>query len=366
MMNNSTKTAAANTCIDIGTAECFCNLGSTLSLLKISPIELKCFIEKFDESLLCDPSCSIVKGSESYNLLLEDEISQYFLFGSFGPSGEEIDFMTPEYEEIVETTTVQETACTSPKYQYDQFGIKQLNTDSATVLQCGKAEVDYLLPTLVGGNPRYRRKKRKYGPKKRKNIRTSAPSAVQEGQINLYNPRPRNSIEPIKFNVQIVADALGNVSRRFSVRNPQRAVDGSGTYVNATDLAALFDQYKVLQYILQYFPASPVQPGVVATAFDWDAPDAATPNYANTLNYANCKTFTACKPFQIRSRVPYLTEGTLDTDGARPCPIHQNGNLDYAGPPVQGNFILNMIQCTPLSVIGAIVCTMLIESSFRR
>lgn len=152
---------------------------------------------------------------------------------------------------------------------------------------------------LLGGvrqRPKRRGKPNRTKARKR-NVQDPTPQARQEGQINAFIPRPRDAITPIKFNGALIADGSGVVSARFNVLNPLRAFNGSGTYVNALDFGGTYDRYKVKSFIFQYMASSPVQAGVIVTAFDWDAPDLLTPNYANTLNYANYKQFTASRNF---------------------------------------------------------------------
>jgi hypothetical protein len=223
---------------------------------------------------------------------------------------------------------------------------------------------------IVGGvrtnkRPKRGRKPRRTNARKR-NVGNPLPQARQEGQINTFIPRPRDAIVPIVYNGNLTADAAGLVSARFSVRNPRRAFNGSGDYVNNFDFGTTFDKYRPNFWVFQFTPTSPVQAGSLATAFDWDAPDSSTPNYANTINYAIHKQFVTCKPFTEMSKVPYLTEGTIDTDEARPAVIHQNGFLDFAKPPVQGQFYFNAQQCTPLSNVGTFVLTMVLQIRARR
>lgn len=219
---------------------------------------------------------------------------------------------------------------------------------------------------LVGGVKRRRKIKRRGKPRRRFGDREPMPQSRQEGQINSFTPGPKDFVSVYKFNSTIIADGAGIVNTRFNVRNPQRARDGSLAYVNVLDVGTMFDRYKVTHFIFQFSPTSPVQPGIIATAFDWDAPDSSTPNFANTINYANYKQFTASRGFSEKSRIPMLTEGTRDVEEARPVIIHQGGFLDFATPPVQGQFLFNAIQCTPLATIGSVICTMVIRARSRR
>lgn len=215
-------------------------------------------------------------------------------------------------------------------------------------------------PVLVGGV----KNRRARPPRRRRNGRRklTVPRMVTASQLGQVNQKIRTNdvLHTVwRYIGKVASDAVGNISTRFSIRDPQRAQDGSGSYQEITAYAGLYDEYKVLTFTLQYVPVAPVgitPLGYVMTVFDYDDPDTSNIGVVAASEYMNMKVFNSREAFRISTRVPRLSEG-ITTDGT-PAIIHQGGFIDFNKPPVEGNMFLTGENFSPNSAIARVILTM--------
>jgi hypothetical protein len=250
-------------------------------------------------------------------------------------------------------------------YIFDEFGIKKLCPQASLDLTHRLNECQYVQPVLVGGSP----PKKKYPPKKKKEKNKSTLpliTSTQLGQINRVVPYDRPIETTLRFNGALITDGSGLLSGRFSLRNPLRAFNGSGSYVNAVDFASLFDQYKVIWFLLQVEPTGATK-GPIVTSFDYDSPDTSTPNYANIVNYGGYRIFASDRQYEIGSKIPNITSGfDTSTDPPTALVVHQGGWIDAATPAAPGNMFIGGQNLGNSVTIANFVATMRILWRFRR
>jgi len=125
------------------------------------------------------------------------------------------------------------------------------------------------------------------------------PKSLRASKGNKFG---QNAIRYYKLHqtTTITSDAANTIAYSFSVRDPSGAVDYSS-------IAALFDEYKVIGYKLQFFPYYPngstltVNYDALAIAFDSDdAVSTAPSSLATVIGYENFKAFPIWKHWTHR------------------------------------------------------------------
>ena len=220
---------------------------------------------------------------------------------------------------------------------------------------------------LCGGGRRKGGRRRK-----KKNRRGAGGSSLnygkQLGQINRVARLDAPITTTLRFNASLITDGVGVLAARFSLRNPLRAFNGSGAYVNAVDYGALYDQYKVTAFCFQFEPAPNGPPkGGVVIAYDYDSNDTTTPNYANIVNYGAYRIFNVGQQFETATKLPVLTSAfDTSTDPPTAITVHRGGWIDAATPAVCGNMFIGGTNLGNSITLGTFVLTLRVRWRFRR
>jgi len=148
----------------------------------------------------------------------------------------------------------------------------------------------------------------------------------------------RQIVQDFRFSATLSSSVTGTVSTVFSLRDPARAINGSGTFSDITDIANVFDQYKVMKYCIEYTPIPAINsfslpPLYLATDFD-DTDAVPLTTYAQANAYSNRIIWDSRYSNAQLIRVPEITSGVSPTN--TPCIIHKDGFMDFANPPVNG------------------------------
>lgn len=230
------------------------------------------------------------------------------------------------------------------------------------------------VPPLLGGARRGRGRGRTQRPRRQKRYTENIPrpKLYQEGTIAKPAMFDKPIMVTLSYNTSLVTDASGNLSTRFNIRNPLRAKDGSGTYVGATDVGSMMDEYKVLKFTIQYEPLLPVGNaigGAIVMAPDYDSPDNLNANVANVKEYGNAGVVDSRKPWVWSIKPPVLYSGQSATGSDPPfVPLIVNapGYFDFTTPPVNGVLLLAGDGLPPNTAIGRIFLTLRIKARVRR
>jgi len=204
---------------------------------------------------------------------------------------------------------------------------------------------------------------------KREKANSTAVFGKQLGQVNSAAQTTEVSTTIIRYIGKVSSDSLGNVNTRFSLRNPLRAQDGGGSYNEIAEWAALYDEYKVVSFTMQFSPLAPVGITALGTLYscvDFDAPDTVlTGGAADAVNYNNYRTWNPREQFEMWCRIPKLAGGETVIVGD-PAVIHQGGWFDYQKPPINGNCYLTGENHPGSTAIGRVVLTLKIVNRRRR
>jgi hypothetical protein len=195
----------------------------------------------------------------------------------------------------------------------------------------------------LGNNNRNGRSGKRQVPNKnqqRKNIAKRLTSMNSDMSVIGLRPLSDNRTITCDFRYQtaISATAGGLVSAVFSLRNPTRAVNGSGTYDDVSGIANVFDQYKVTDWCLEYTPIPAINsfsfpPLYLAADFD-DEDTTPLTTYAQVNGYNNRLIWDTRYANAFKVKIPEITSG-LDAEGG-PCVIHKDGFMDFQNPPLNG------------------------------
>jgi hypothetical protein len=219
-------------------------------------------------------------------------------------------------------------------------------------------------------NVQSRRKGRKEGRKNgNRKINSTAVFGKQLGQVNTAAQTTEVSSTIIRYIGKVTSDGVGQINTRFSLRNPLRAQDGGGTYNEIAEWAALYDEYKVTSFTVQFSPLSPVGITALGTLYscvDFDSPDTPLVGGANeAVNYNNYRTWNPREQFEMWCKVPKIAGAETVVVGD-PAVIHQGGWFDYQKPPINGNVYFTGENHPNSTAIGRVVLTMKIVNRRRR
>jgi len=179
------------------------------------------------------------------------------------------------------------------------------------------------------------RKPKRQGPR-----RPSTNQELTTGNLNV--PRllpPQYSNNVWSYLSQVSSDASGRFSFYCNIRNPAKAINGSGQYTRAVEDAKIWDGFYIKNFILQMVPIIPttVTAGAVIAAVDQDGTSpTATPAYDQLVDRRYRSMFHGREAKTISIRPKPLTSGTFE---GRVCPIIMSGRkifYDYEFPPDQG------------------------------
>jgi len=137
----------------------------------------------------------------------------------------------------------------------------------------------------------------------------------------------------------VSSDAAGKFSFYCNIRNPAKAINGSGQYTRAVEDAKVWDGYYVKSFVLQMVPVFPftVASGTVIAGVDQEGTSpVSTPSYDQLVDRRYRSMFNGRYAKTIRIRPKPLTSGTFE---GRVCPILLSNNkvfYDYEFPPDQG------------------------------
>jgi hypothetical protein len=213
-------------------------------------------------------------------------------------------------------------------------------------MSCGKAysskadvplgQVATYVPCLLGGG-KTKKRKSKFRPKRKRTIRKQP--MISSGQLGLRIPPQMKANYPYvrefwRYNLILETDGSGSISAFVSLRNPLAAINGSGTYPRAADLAVVYDEFKPINVatVLDFLFINPQQ-GDIAISTDYDSIPAGPYTYTQLVDTQYARIFNGTNQIQYSTRVPKLSEGTYRE---RPAIIHQGGFYDFNSPPDEG------------------------------
>jgi len=145
----------------------------------------------------------------------------------------------------------------------------------------------------------------------------------------------------LTFFAQITSDEVGQVSHRVSLRNIERAYDGTGTYEDAVNLSNVFDTYKP-EYLtfetVPIFAINTFSAGSLIFACDKDDNDLSQSvnTYAAAASYANKYMIDPREKNCFTFRIPKLSAGSIPGTLTTIPAVINNGFLDFAAPPYEG------------------------------
>lgn len=190
--------------------------------------------------------------------------------------------------------------------------------------------------SLLGGG----RDKQRINRKKKK-LRKKPPrfSMVKAGQLGLRNPPamthfPAKILDEWRYEQIIESDGAGSFSAFFHLRNPLKALNGSGTYSRAQGFANLYDEYKPLSLIVvvDFLQLSTFN-GFSRMAVDQDTIPTGTYTPADLKDNEYMREFSGTNQISYQSHIVPLAEGTSND---RPAIIMQKGWYDFNTPPDEG------------------------------
>lgn len=191
----------------------------------------------------------------------------------------------------------------------------------------------------------------------------------QLGQINKNISSDETIRTIVRYLGKVNSDGAGQVNTRFSLRNPLRAQDGSGSYNEIAEWAALYDEYKVNRFILQFCPVAPVgitSLGVLVTCCDFDVPDTAlVGGLGDAIDYNNMKSWNPRLQFETWVKPPVISSARTLVVGD-PAVVHQGGWFDFQIPPLDGNMFLTGENHPASTLIGRVILTLDISCRRRR
>jgi hypothetical protein len=174
----------------------------------------------------------------------------------------------------------------------------------------------------------------------------------------------------LRTSTTVSADATGVVSYRFSLRNLTRAINGSGTYDDAVNLANIYDEYKPIKMEFQFLPlfavnAFGVASLILATDYDDDDTSNLTSN-ASAFDYSNRCIFDPRRPKIYHPVMRTLNSGYNIIAGV-PTPVSiNNGYLDFGNIPVQGVLYLRGQGFPNNLLVGEVYLSLLIHARGQR
>jgi len=187
--------------------------------------------------------------------------------------------------------------------------------------------------------------RRKRNGTRKVNKRINVPHSVgmMQPRVTPFTSNVRFVKKAFKFVVpNVTTDATGNLLHRISLRNLQRAFDGTGTYTDAASAAQLYDCYKPIQLRIRTIPCFALSVFAVSSfviATDYDDND--TSQVVNTLQDAYA--YEHSLPYDPRSTnvavipIPVLSSGTIPGIATTsPVTIQAGGFLDFNAPPYDG------------------------------
>jgi hypothetical protein len=194
----------------------------------------------------------------------------------------------------------------------------------------------------MSNRQRNNRTKRNAKPK-RKDTRTIRQIGVMQPHAYPFVANKRVVKRCLRFFVAgVTTDATGNFVHRVSLRNLQRAFDGSGTYVDAANLAQVYDCYKPVWLRIQTVPTFAINNfsvGSITMCVDDDDNDTSQviATVSDAIGYGEVATInsrdSSLTTFKIRSLSSGTIPGTVTTS---PATILSGGFLDFNGPPFEG------------------------------
>lgn len=192
----------------------------------------------------------------------------------------------------------------------------------------------------------------------------------QLGNVNhTYSSETDSARVKVRYIGKLSSDLVGNVATRFHLRNPTRAQAGSGTYQEVTQLAQLYDEYKVEKLTIQYSPLAPVGVTALGTMYlctDFDSNDSANLAVTDVIEYNNFSTFDPRYQMDYTVKVPNLVSGQDGNVVGQPAVIHAGGYLDFQTPPLEGNVFLSGENFAANIAIARLVLTMEMKVRRRR
>jgi hypothetical protein len=369
-----------DSCIAIATDEDFSNHIASSTKVLLTPEETACFFPYFKQVIKHYNLGDIELNSPLCNAILQDALIDFFdldedefseddqLIGFF-----DINHVTDkvcfedDFDSRVDLAEGESLLSWRSDKPWYINGTKPYDTIPPTMFG-GVYQTMIPLPGGVRTRGRIRRKPANAGGARRRQ-RQPISQLVQLGQINQHVRVDPPITTTLRYNGVLTTDGAGTLSARFSLRNPLQAFNGSGSYVNATDYASIYDMYRVDRFTIQMepLPTGPVKGGFVIAA-DFDANNStAVPNYANILNYAKYATGNIGLQAQFSTRVPKLMSSVdTSTDPPTTITVHQGGWMDAATPAAVGHVYIGGINLGASVSLCTFVLTMTIKWKFRR
>lgn len=161
----------------------------------------------------------------------------------------------------------------------------------------------------------------------------------------------KSQLYKVRHVLNVSSNASGVITGSASTSNPTNAWNGATTYTEWSNLAALFDEYRVRSIQLNWYPfrpasdptasgaTAPIAYQPIAVVYDVDQATLTLASYDQAMQYAGQRMFDIFKPWRVRHRVVYpgamQSKGwqNVDTPGGVGCvAIYADGitqNIGY-------------------------------------
>ncbi len=192
------------------------------------------------------------------------------------------------------------------------------------------------IPLLVGG---FRKKKKhmRKGGRKRTKDKVYALQLGQRNPSDMTRFKP-NVLDEWRYEFKLGSDSSGNLSAYASLRDPLRAVNGSGVYERADRFGKVYDEFKILTTCLTInFVTLNTQQGALTIAADYDSIGTGVYTPTDLRDNQYMRKFTAGNMISYVAREIPISEGTYLSGIAT---IHQSGWYDFNSPPAEGVIII--------------------------
>lgn len=141
---------------------------------------------------------------------------------------------------------------------------------------------------------------------------------------------------------RVTSNGVGEFLHRISMRNPTRAINGSGTYEDVAGLSNIYDTYKPIRLRVKLVPC-------FATAAFGVGSVVAAPDYEDLDQSQVVTTVSAANQYEERQvidprfmseiifKIPRLESGSIPgLTSTAPAVIQAGGFLDFNAPPYDG------------------------------
>lgn len=282
------------------------------------------------------------------------------------------DYYFPSYvcaeAEVIEDSPIEQAKITYDEsdFAHEDYFYMSRGVPYSTLKDVPIGQLATKVSCLVGGNPGKKKKKRGGKRKKRTKKRQTL---VQGQQLGLRNPRDMTTYPPKimdlwRYEQIIETDGTGSFSVYCNLRDPQKAINGSGTYERAIGFANLYDEFKPIEIVavLDFLQLN-VNNGYTRIAVDYDSIPTGTYLPSDLRDNEYMREYSGTNQMAYSAKVVPLSEGTFN---GRSSIIHQRGWYDFNSPPEEGGLIIAGERYVPSNRMLNLVLTVRVLLRRRR